>query len=305
VAPGAHTAEDRTVSLTNFEKQAGRPQMVYHAYHRGTELFPTPSEIALARDPDNPRVLFLNWKPLGATWAEIAAGDPQIDRYLDRLVEYIKRVYPEQFFLTVHHEPENDVKDYPGSGMTAKDYAAAFRYVIKYVRAQGLTNAVATMSYMAYVPWNVKPWFEDLYPGDDVVEWVAWDIYAYSDPGYGYGDFAEMMNRRSGNRTDWPGFYNWAAKRFPDKPLMVGEWGLWYSYNNPDHPAKFFESARLQLQMFPRVKAYIYFETPNDEGLDSRIHHTWAGLREYQKLSQHPAFDVVLGRIYPRGLIQP
>ncbi|HCT81375.1 MAG TPA: hypothetical protein DGT23_33360 [Micromonosporaceae bacterium] len=294
VAPGAHTSQDRVEALADFEKLADKPQLIYHAYHRGAQLFPTKAQIELARDPANPRVLFLNWKPQGATWRAIANGHRETDAFLDRLSEHIKATFPEQFFFTVHHEPENDVDPKAASGMTAKDYAAAYRYVVKRLRANGVTNFVSTMCYMAYVPWNTSSWFDELYPGDDVVDWVAWDIYAHSEPGYGFGDFAEMMNRRSGNKPGWPGFYNWAARTFPDKPLMVAEWGVWYSDRNPAHQQAFFESARLQLELFPRVKAYVYFETPDAEGKDSRVHHTKTGLRSFQQFSGHPAFDVKL-----------
>lgn len=296
VAPGAHTSQDRAEALLDFEKRVSRPQLIYHSYHRGQQLFPTESEIGIARDPARPRVLFMNWKPLGATWGQIAAGHAETDSYLERLARHIKRTFPEQFFFTMHHEPENEVRDRAGSGMTAKDYAAAFRHVIRKLRAEGVDNLVSTMCYMAYIPWNTKEWFEDLYPGNDVVDWVSWDIYAYSDPGYGHGDFAEMMNRRSGSRPGWPGIYNWAARTFPDKPLMVAEWGVWHSRSNPGHQAAFFDSARLQLELFPRVKAYVYFESPNAEGRDSRVQVTQAGLRSFQRFSLHPAFAVVLDR---------
>ena len=63
----------RDQALAEFERDTGQTQAIYHAYHRGTELFPTATEMQLARDPANPRLLFLNWKPTGASWAEIAA----------------------------------------------------------------------------------------------------------------------------------------------------------------------------------------------------------------------------------------
>ncbi|BCJ71022.1 hypothetical protein CS0771_05660 [Catellatospora sp. IY07-71] len=296
VAPGAHTSQNRIQALHEFERRTNRLQVVYHAYHRGTSLFPTAEELAITRDPAHKRVLFLNWKPQHVSWAGIAAGDRRTDAYLDRLATHIKGSLTDPFFFTMHHEPENDVVPRPGSGMTARDYAAAFRYVVTGLRARGVDNLVSVMCYMAFVPWNVKDWFEELYPGDDVVDWVAWDTYAYSDPGYGYGDFAEMMNRKSGSRKDWPGFYNWAAQSFPDKPLMLGEWGVWHSRSNPQHQARFFDSARLQLELFPRLKALVYFESPSaEEGRSSMIDMTREGLSSFQEFSKHPAFDIVTG----------
>ncbi|MEV0727866.1 DNRLRE domain-containing protein [Polymorphospora sp. NPDC050346] len=297
VAPGAHTGTPRTTALREFELKTGRPQAIYHAYHRGTEIFPTAEEIAIARDPRNPRLLFLNWKPQGASWARIAAGDPEVDAHLDRLAAHLRTNFPEQFFFTVHHEPEDDVRPEPGSGYTADDYAAMFRYVVTRLRDAGATGIVSTLVHMAYVPWNVQPWFPDLYPGDDVVDWIAWDAYAYSDPGYGYGDFAEMMNRRSDRHPSWPGFYNWAAARYPDKPLMLSEWGVWHSDRNPNHKAGFYRSVGDQMRLFPRVKAMVYFDTPrNQQGYDSRVDSSPFALIAYRALGRQAQFQVDVRR---------
>jgi hypothetical protein len=200
----------------------------------------------------------------------------------------------------VHHEPENDVDPRPGSGRTATDYAAMVRHVLVGLRERGVSNLVSVMNYMAYVPWNTQPWFESLYPGDDVIDWIAVDAYAYSErDGYGYGDFAEMMNRRSSSKPSWPGFYNWAAERHPDKPLMLGEWGVWHHDGNPGHRAGFYGSVSRQMPLFPRVKAMVYFDTPSDQrGRDSRVDRTPDGLAAYRELSSERTFQV---RVRPAG----
>ena len=90
------------------------PQQIYHAYERGSaRLFPTAAQIALTEDPENPRTLFINWKPQLAEWGEIAEGDrrPTIPR---RLAAHIKANFDKPFFFTMHHEPENDVDPRPG-----------------------------------------------------------------------------------------------------------------------------------------------------------------------------------------------
>ena len=100
-----------------------------------------------------------------ASWASIAAGNPTVDRYLDRLAAYLKANFTQPFFFTVHHEPENDVIERPGSGYTAADYAAMYRHVVLRLRGDGVTNLVTVMDYMAYAPWNTKPWFNAALPG--------------------------------------------------------------------------------------------------------------------------------------------
>jgi glycosyl hydrolase family 26 len=290
VAPAAHTNVPRAAGLAAFEAETGRRQDIYHSYHRGRELFPTAEERRIAAGG---RLLFLNWKPLRWSWEQVAAG--AADSYLDRLAEHINATFPDPFFFTVHHEPENDVRPWQGSGASAADYAAMYRHVVERLRSRGVDNLVTVIAYMAYVPWNTRPWFPELYPGDDVVDWIAWDVYAYSDPGFGYGDFAEMMNRRASRYPDWPGFYTWATGQFPDKPFMLAEWGVWHSRRNPHHMARFYDSVARQTPLFPRTKALVYFDTPADQrAMNSRPASTEAGLAAYRRLGSSPYFQVDL-----------
>jgi hypothetical protein len=297
VAPGAFTDARGERALLAFEQKTGRHQDIYHAYHRGIgQLFPTKEEIAIARGGGRPRILFLNWKPTGASWAKIAHGDPGTDRFLDRLGAHIRQDFGEKFFFTVHHEAEDNVREKAGSGYTAEDFAAMFRHVVLRLRAAGATNLVTVVVHMAYVPHTSQTWFDDMYPGNDVVDWIGWDTYAYSDPGYGHGDFAELMNRRAANKPQWPGFYNWAVRQHPDKPLMVAEWGVWASKRNPGHKAEFYREVGRQITAFPRIKALVGFDTPsNQKGMDSRVDSSPDALEAYRELGRLPIFQVEHG----------
>lgn len=295
VAPGAHSGDSKPDALRGFESRTGHGQHIYHSYHRGNgELFPTKDEIALTNEKQ-PRVLFINWKPQGASWAAIANGDPDTDAYLDKLASHLKTNFDKPFFFTVHHEPEDDVDPSKDSGYTAADYAAMFRHVIERLRANGVDKMVSVMVYMAYLKWTKQPWHSQLYPGDDVVDWVGWDTYGYSEPGYGYGDFAELVNRVDAADPGWPGFYRWAANSFPDKPLMVAEWGVWYSEDNRRHQGDVFASAAAQLALFPRIKALVYFESENAEGRNSSVDADPHGLDAYRRLAGSRHFSVGLG----------
>jgi hypothetical protein len=294
VAPGAFTAKSGSEALADFEAKTGRHQDIYHAYHRGTNgLFPTKEEVRIARDKGEERILFLNWKPVGASWAKIAKGDPKVDAFLDRLATHINKTFPEEFFFTVHHEAEDNVREKKGSGYTAEDYSAMYRYVVLRLRAHGVDNLVTVLVHMAYVPHTSKKWFEAMYPGNDVVDWIGFDTYAYSDPGYGHGDFAELLNRTASNRPTWPGFYNWATTKHPNKPLMVAEWGVWSSKRNPAHKAQFYREVGQQITRFPKVRAMVHFDTPhNQDGRDSRVDTTAESLAAYRRLGNLPVFQV-------------
>ncbi|MGX6602714.1 glycosyl hydrolase [Micromonosporaceae bacterium Da 78-11] len=294
VAPGAHTESRGPAALRAFERKTGRHQAIYHAYHGGVrQLFPTPEEISIARQKGAPRVLFLNWKPESASWAAIARGDKRTDAYLDRLAAHIKKTYPEQFFFAVHHEGENDVRERPGSGYTARDYAAMYRHVINRLRAHGVRNMVSVLVHMAYVPHAQQSWFDRMYPGDDVVDWIGLDVYAYSKPGYGHGDFAEVLNRKLSGKRSWPGFYNWAVSRHAGKPLMIAEWGVWSYRGNAQYKVDFYRQLGAELKRFPKIRAMVQFETPhNQKGQDSSVDSTKAALQAYRNLGRLPMFQV-------------
>jgi Glycosyl hydrolase family 26 len=298
VAPAAHTGTDPADALTAFESQVQHGQDIYHSYHRGvSSMFPNAEEISIANQPGHNRALFINWRPQVASWASVAAGNPTVDAYLDKLATYIKSHFTRPFFFTVQHEPENDVVETPGSGYTAADFAQMYRHVILRLRGDGVTNLVTVVDYMAYAPWNTKPWFNDLYPGDDVVDWIGWDMYGYSQPGkYGYGDFAEMLTRGE-SQADWQGIYSWAASRFPTKPFMVAEWGIWYNAADPNHQAEVYDSVAAELEQFPQIKALVYFDTPSDSSSSrsSLVSTTSDSLDAYRALSNLPEFQVDMG----------
>ncbi|WP_433828440.1 glycosyl hydrolase [Actinoplanes sp. CA-015351] len=297
VAPGAKTESRGLQALRQFERKTGRHQAVFHAYHRGINgVFPTEQEISISREPGRKRILLLNWKPESTTWARIARGDRRTDAFLDRLAVHLRKNYRERFFFAIHHEAEDQVRERPGSGYTARDYAAMFRHVVNRLRARGATNVVTVLIHMAYVPHTTKSWFTQMYPGDDVVDWIGFDTYSYSDPGYGHGGFEELLNRRSASKPGWPGFYNWVRAKHPGKPVMVAEWGVWFSKRNPGHMARFYREVGRGITRYPGIKAMVHFETPhNHKGQNSSVDSTPAALREYRKLGKLPVFQVAVG----------
>ncbi|MFC4058449.1 glycoside hydrolase family 26 protein [Planomonospora corallina] len=283
VAPEVFTGRPPDRALARAERRMGRRAGVVHVYHREDELFPTPQELALARDPAGRRLLLVNWKPsFEHTWAQIAAG--ALDQRIDRLAAYIRTTFPERFFLTVHHEPENDVRADPASGMTARDYAAMFRHVVERLRERGVRNAVTVMTYMGAPNWASKPWFEELYPGDDVVDWVAMDPYVDKK----VQTFDGLINKTRREFPDWPGFYRWMQWRFPGKPIMVAEWGVFERPEQPWFKSAFYSSVRQELRRYPQIKALVYFDSPAAPRGDTRFDTTPGGRRAFRELARDP-----------------
>ncbi|WP_157249352.1 glycoside hydrolase family 26 protein [Nonomuraea typhae] len=285
LAPEIFTGLPPARAVRRAEERMGASADIFHAYHRGKELFPTPKELELARDPLRPRLLLINWKPtFDHTWAEIADG--ALDDRIDRLATHIRRTFPERFFLTIHHEPENDVKPAKGSGMQAADYAAMFRHVVLRLRDKGVKNAITVMTYMGAPNWAAKSWFPNLYPGDDVVDWVALDPYADEK----VHDFATLVNKTRKEYANWPGFYRWMQWRFPGKPIMVAEWGVFERWDDRTFKKSFYDSVRAQIRHYPQVKALVYFDSPNAPRGDTRFDTSPESRRAFTALARDPYF---------------
>jgi beta-mannanase len=170
-----------------------------------------------------------------------------------------------------------------------------YAHTVKRLRAAGVRNAVFVMVYMSYEPWCVQPWFSDLWPGDDVVDWVGFDPYLFAKPGgYGYGDFGYLVNRTSDPKR-WPGFYTWVTRTHGNKPLMVAEWGVFDNSPNPSNKAWIFSTVASQIGRFPALKALVYFDSPAAPKGDTRPDSSSPALQEYRRLAESAIFTVHVG----------
>ncbi len=295
-AAGGFSDTPRDEALKTFEAKTGRTAAIYHTYHKGDEAFPTKAEIAMTNDPTRPRTLMLNWKiAYGSTWAKVAAGAQ--DARIDREAAYLKKNFTKPFFLVLHHEPENNVNPKKGSGMTAKDFAAMYRHTILRLRANGVTNAISTIAYMNYEKWNDSSWWFDMYPGDDVIDWIGVDSYLNAQPGgYHNGDFTNLMNRTTG-KSKFPGFYTWATTQHPTKPIIAAEWGVYDSSKKVKgaNKANVYGTVLKDLAAMPAIKGIVYFETAKDQsGHDIRVDDTPEALAAFKKIAADPRFTVTL-----------
>ena len=259
---GEQTATD---AVAREESQLGRGLGIVHVYHVGAQSWPTPAEVALATDPAAPRTLMVNWKPEdGRTWAEVSAGasDTLIDDTAARITSRLGSV---PFFLTLHHEPENELQG-AGSGFTPADYVAMLRHVVQRLRGDGVSHAVMVWNVMGFAGWGDQGLYPQLYPGDDVVDWIGYDPYSHG--GRPLGQFADSSG------TTFPGFYTWATTAHPGKPLMLAEFGVESTF--VAERVSVFSSLAATAATMPALKAFLYFNHgpdsvtgTNDYALDS------------------------------------
>ncbi|MEU8229684.1 DNRLRE domain-containing protein [Actinoplanes sp. NPDC048967] len=295
-AAGGFTDTPRDQALKTWETLTGRTATIFHQYHKGDEQFPTKAEIAMTQDPQRPRVLLLNWKvAYNSTWAKVAAG--QQDARIDKWSAYVKQNFQQKFFLALHHEPENDVQTTAASGMTAKDYAAMYRHVITRLRANGVTNAVNVIAYMGNEKWMAQSWWKDLYPGDAYVDWVGLDSYVSVEKGYyHYGDMGDILDRQpTGGGLGW---YDWAVRNHPTKPIMVAEWGMYHRRATLTDKSAAFASVIPELKAHPAIKAVVYFDTASDDegDRDISVNSMPSSLTAFRKVAADPMFKVTIGK---------
>jgi hypothetical protein len=273
-------------AFRHLQRVTGSRFSIVHYYHQGTELFPSPWEIQLSQ---HHRHLLINWKPeAGHTWAEVAKG--AADGYLDSEASYLLQNYRKRFFLVIHHEPENEVINTPGSGMTAADYRAMFRHVESRLRADGVDNAVYVMNYMGAQTYAERAWYDQLWPGRRFVDWIAFDPYDAPGLDPQSGGFKKMVNRHWGAGV-WRGSYRWAHQHFPSKPVMLAEWGAAEKAGSPGWKSAFFTSVVPDLRAMPRLKLLAYFSSPTPTvGGDVRPNTSAGSTTAWRRLAGRPIF---------------
>lgn len=261
---------------------------IVHFYHVNNQQWPTSAELAVAKT----HMLLINWKPsTSLTWRQVADG--AADGVIDNEANYLVHNFTDRFFLTIYHEPEDNVNPSAGSGMTADDYAAMYRHVVLRLRADGVTNAVTVMDYMGWYRWEKYSWFNQLWPGDDVVDWIGFDPYGTGSASdtFTAHDLDTLIDRHD---TGVPGYYDWATTTHPGKPIMLCEWGVSYDPNSPTGQAAFFNSMGDEIGNFPDLKALVYYDVPNEvSGLPwTNVTLNAQAEAAYQAVANSATFDV-------------
>ena len=278
-------------ALTEFENTTQRTAAIIHYYHGASSLFPSSSEIARARQTGHRRILLENWRPQGShTWAQVANG--AIDALIDKEAAYLKANFPERFFLSIEAEPENNVNTTAGSGYTPADYRNMFRHIVLRLRADGAHNAITVMDYIGLPTWGTKSWFNSLYPGNDVVDWLAEDPYIIGPKGSWYdNDYAHFVNRTFPGYS-YPGFYTWGNNIAPGKPIMLAEWGVEELSGDASWKPGKFTNIAAHLADWPRVKAFVYWNSNYHSPVGTtRVDSSTASLNAYRTLAHLAALN--------------
>jgi hypothetical protein len=266
------------------EGRIGRQVDIVHSYHPPGSVPLSGDERHFIERPDT--MAFINWKP-ASVWADAAGGNPTVDARIDRAADDIAAVAPAKIFLTIHHEAENDVsagncasRSSVGGAGSPDDYRAMWRNVRERFDARGVDNVVWVMDYMNYPPWDCL--VHELYPGNDLVDWVMFNGYG----GARNPDYVANVQR----------FYDLLAETsdadhdYLSKPWGIVEWNIRNA--TAEQGVAYYEQARAALaaNLFPRLHAYMIFDSVGPEGNENRVSYTVEGTADRSKQNAYNAF---------------
>jgi hypothetical protein len=210
------------------------------------------------------KIVDINWKP-ATNWADVANG--KVDAEINQAAANIKALGTEKVFLTVWHEPQNDVTSAPGCGTlkgkagTPADYVAMWHHVETIFQNRHVTNVVWNMDYMSSAGKNgaFDCLVPRLWPGNGLVDWVTWDTYSRGMTwDQTSGRFYHLLETDNSSATD-----------FESKVWGIGEFGTCKQPDTGTTAIQYFDSVRTAVtgDTYPRLKMYLIFaDTGNDSG---------------------------------------
>lgn len=264
--------------LTNANKSVtiNKKMDIAHVYHpQGTNLF-SGSVNTILNNSSFPYV-FVNWKPLpsGYKWKDANGGNSTVNSYITKGAQSVKALGSRKIFLTVWHEPENDVSsgnctsNASGASMgSPSEYVAMWQNVRSIFNAQGVNNVVWVMNYMGFSNWDCL--VSKLYPGNNYVDWIVYDQYGMGTSGFN-SSVERFYNYLSNNSNST---YNYNSKA----------WGLaehGYNYTSgqsTDSRARDYWNEgknSVNSNKFPKIKMWVVFDTSTNG--TSRVGYNGSG----------------------------
>ncbi|CAN5642326.1 hypothetical protein BH18ACT3_BH18ACT3_26970 [soil metagenome] len=226
-------------SLPDWERRLGRHIGVNRTYFGSASV---DSVVKRVRDDSlKGRLPHVSIK-VPTTWTSVASG--RNDAWLEGLLGRLKNERG-PVFLTIHHEPENDVG---GAGMQPSDWVAMQRRAIAKRREIGALNVsivpvLMTWTFQSLSRRNPNDWM--------VPEATLFGLNSYND-------WSPTNGRRwttFGERIDH------ALPYVDGRPIVVGEYGCRTDRTRPGRAADWMDAA-FQYAVTHNIVAMSYFNTP-------------------------------------------
>lgn len=244
------------------ESRIGRQGDVVRGEYRSGYKPLTSDELYFINRPDTH--LLTTWKP-APKWADAGGSNASVNSTIDKMADNIKTVTPHKIFLSIWHEPENDVtggatgcswySPHATAGTPAQ-YRAMWANVENRFAARGVTNVVWTLIDMAYSPFNCME--DDLWPGNGLVDWLTFDSYGTKQHPTWQSSAGAMYNFLTSTSD--------SAHDYLSKPWGVGE----FSVSGTDQPTaySYYDSIKqaLDTNQYPKLKLYLPFDSAAGAG---------------------------------------
>jgi hypothetical protein len=288
--PGPGRPSDFQNRLVQGEQLIGRKYAIDQRYYDWGSILPSPYERWTAAQGRVPMVNLCAChfdSNAVVSWKEIASGadDAYIGALADGFASFGKPV-----FFVFEGEAENRLKGGEWGGPA--DYRNAFRHFVEIFRAHRVENVAFMWVTSAYAFEAASGQVQDvksMYPGDDVVDWIATDPYNFFYNGSWHSLSREL--------DSW---YRWVRAAHPDKPLALAEWGSKEDPKDPERKAQWFDEALHDLETkYRAVKAVVYFDEEKHERgtvYDWRIDTSQPSVRAFAHMGQAPWFDFFVRR---------
>jgi hypothetical protein len=292
---GAYVSESSTGrTLLATETLVGRKFAIAHDYRRWDHS-PLISDKHKSW-AEGGRMPLLNWNAKKrddspTAWADIAAG--RQDARIDQVAQEVK-LFGKPLFITFHHEPEDEV----GSYGSVSDFAGAFRRIVQRFEQNGVSNVAWVWNVMGTSKYYPQ-YTAGLYPGDDVIDWIAYDKYNRVDCDGQPGAWVEFTDKVQP-------FYDWLrANGHADKPFMLGEYGSDEPLAGQPSKGSWFTRARDAMNgagtggisRFPNLKALVYFDSDHtsSSGCAWHINSSEASLAGFRAMGADAYFQSMGG----------
>jgi hypothetical protein len=282
---GITTEQPTTRAVEQAESEARRKFDVVYRFHDINDAIPTADEREVVAQG---RLLHVSidarlFAGPRVQWSAVAAG--KYDAELRRQGRGIASLRS-PVFMTFEHEADQPDKQIQGTG---PEFVAAWRHVRDVYRAAGATNAVWVWIMMGTADSLGRA--AKLWPGNDVVDWIGWNVYNASGCRLGDVDPARYMSFADSATI----FYRWLTRNRlslgidTTKPMMISETGS-VLYPDAARTAAWYTSIPKALRKMPQIKAVSLFDHTGNSVCDYRVSRSSATQEAVSRMAADALF---------------
>lgn len=251
---GVATRPPTAAAIDDLEGAVGRKFDFVYRYHDVNQVIPDAAEREVVADG---RILHIAIAARdfaladrgSVTWAQVAAG-----RFDTSLIQQARGIASLKAPVFMTFEQEANQKAKLGLLGSAADFKAAWRHMHDLYAEAGAAN-VAWVWVMTGAQDNLAA-AGTLWPGDDVVDWVSWNVYNQSGCTGGKIDASKHVSFEDKMLV----FYNWMRDNAPPgmdrtKPIMISETGSAQYPDDPQRSSDWYAQIPTTLEKYPQIKA--------------------------------------------------